>query len=44
MLKVELLAGDGGVRPCLARLFVGLTSATVAQGAPTGTVEIVLTR
>ncbi len=44
VLKVELLAGDRAAQACLARLFGGLTSATVAQGAPTGTVEILLMR
>ena len=42
--KVVVLAGDRGLEACLARLFIGLASATVAQGAPTGTVEVTLTR
>jgi Ca-activated chloride channel family protein len=42
--KVELLAGDRSAEACLAKLFRGLTSATVAQGAPTGTVEVTLSR
>jgi Ca-activated chloride channel family protein len=42
--KVVLVAGDRAVEACLARLLTGLASATVAHGAPTGTVEVTLTR
>jgi Ca-activated chloride channel family protein len=42
--KVEVVSGDRAAQACLARQLIGLTSATIAQGAATGTVEITLTR
>lgn len=40
IVRVELLAGDRGAESCLQKAFMGLVSATAAQGGPAGTVEI----
>jgi hypothetical protein len=42
IVRVELLAGDRGAESCLQKAFMGLVSATAAQGGPAGTVEITL--
>ena len=40
IVRVELLAGDRSAESCLQKAFMGLVSATAAQGGPAGTVEI----
>ncbi len=42
IVRVELLAGDRSAESCLQKAFMGLVSATAAQGGPAGTVEITL--
>jgi Ca-activated chloride channel homolog len=42
IVRVELLAGDRGAESCLQKAFMGLVSATTAQGGPAGAVEITL--
>jgi Ca-activated chloride channel family protein len=42
IVSVQLVAGDRAVESCLQKALGGLSSATVAQGTPTGTIEIVL--
>jgi hypothetical protein len=42
IVRVELLAGDRAVESCLRKAFMGVVSATAAQGGPAGTVEITL--
>ncbi|HXU05837.1 MAG TPA: VIT domain-containing protein [Polyangia bacterium] len=42
ILRVELVAGDRNAESCLRAALAGLSSATVAQKAATGTVEITL--
>jgi hypothetical protein len=42
IVRVELVTGDRNAESCLRAALAGLSSATVAHGAPTGTVEITL--
>ena len=42
VVRIELTAGDRRAEACLRGALVGLSSATVAQAASTGTVEITL--
>jgi hypothetical protein len=42
IVRVELVAGDRNAESCLRAALVGLSSATAAKGAPTGTIEITL--
>jgi len=40
--RVEIVTGDRSAEACLRAALAGLSSATVARGNPTGTVEITL--
>jgi hypothetical protein len=42
IVRVELVTGDRNAAHCLRAALAGLSSATVAHGAPTGTVEVTL--
>jgi len=42
IVRVELVTGDRNAESCLRAGLAGLSSATMAHGAPTGTVEITL--
>jgi Ca-activated chloride channel homolog len=42
IVRVELVTGDRNAESCLRTALTGLASATVAQAAPTGTVEVTL--
>jgi Ca-activated chloride channel family protein len=42
VVRVELIAGERGAESCLRGALLGLSSATIASGAATGTVEITL--
>jgi Ca-activated chloride channel homolog len=42
IVRVQLLAGGRSAESCLQKAFIGLVSATAAQGGPAGTVEITL--
>jgi hypothetical protein len=42
IVRVELVTGDRNAETCLRAALTGLSSATVAHAAPTGTVEITL--
>ena len=42
IVRVELVTGERNAAHCLQGALAGLASATVAHGAPTGTVEITL--
>jgi hypothetical protein len=42
IVRVELVAGDRNAESCLRAALVGLSTATVAQAGPTGTIELTL--
>ncbi len=44
ILRVDVLGSDRALETCLRGLLAATTSATLAVGAPTGAVEVTITR